>query len=257
MSTSTAIIILGCIILMVITASILQAADKRRRERQRQSALLKQRTTLLQELLIEDSNKVLSPRLRLMVLHKLRFLFGQLNRLNPSDPHFIERLDQTSIMMSAIQDQLGTPFEIELPNTPAGLSDAKNTIRTLGKLLNNMLDAHTISPKDAGPLKMDLQHAMLELQIQSHYLAAKDAMREERYSVAVHNLTTSLNLLQRSQRPDRLIKVEECQTLALEAQQHMQSIIDAKSRQKAKQERDWQELSEEDGIFKKKHVYDD
>jgi hypothetical protein len=243
--------------LMVITASILQAADKKRRDRQRQTSLLKQRTTLLQELLVDDSNNVLTPRLRLMVLHKLRFLFSQLAKLNPNDPQFVERIDQISVMMGAIQPQLGEPFAIELPTTQAGLSDAKNTLRTLGKLLNNMIDARTVSPKEAGPLKMDIQHAMLELQIQGHEMAAKDAMKEQRYSVVVHNLTIALSLLQRSNRPDRMIKIEECQALATEAQRHMQDITDAKARQQAKQERDWQELSEEDGIFKKKHAYDD
>ncbi len=257
MSTTTAVIILACIMLMVITASILQAADKKRRERQRQSALLRQRATLLQDLLVDDSNKVLSPRLRLMVLHKLRNLYGNLAKLNPSDPMLAGRLEQSIVMMSAIQEQLDIPFEPQLPDTPAGLSDAKNAIRTLGKLLNNMIEAHTINPKDSAPLKMDLQHAMLELQIKSHELAAKEAMQEKRYSVVVHNCTTCLNLLQRSKRPDRLVKMEEFQVMATEAQQNIQDISDAKAREKARQERDWQELSEEDGIFKKKHVYDD
>jgi hypothetical protein len=243
--------------LMVITASILQAADKKRRERQRQSALLRQRATLLQDLLVDESNNILSPRLRLLVLHKLRNIYGNLSKLNPADPRPAERLEQTIVMMSAIQEQLGEPFEPALPTTPAGLSDAKNTIRTLGKLLSNMIDAHTISPKDSGPLKMDLQHAMLELQIKSHELAAKDAMQEKRWSVAVHNCTTCINLLQRSQRPDKLAKMEEFQVLATDAQRNIQAVNDAKSRERAKQERDWQELSEDDGIFKKKHAYDD
>jgi hypothetical protein len=256
-STTTVVIILGCIILMVITASILQAADKKKRERQRQTSLLKQRTTLLQELLIDDSNSVLTPRLRLMVLHKLRALYNQLATLHPSDPHFVERIDQVSIMMGAIQPQLNEPFAINLPTTQAGLSDAKSTFRTLGKLLNNMIDAKSVSPKDAAPLKMDIQHGMLEMQIQGHEMAAKEALQEQRYSVVVHNLTTALNLLQRSNRPDRKIKIEEYQALALEAQQHMQAVTDAKARQLAKQQRDWQDLAEEDGIFKKKHAYDD
>jgi len=242
---------------MVFTSAILQAADKKRRERQRKTAILRQRATLLQDLLVDDSNRVLSPRLRLMVLHKLRNLYGNLTQLNPRDSALASRLEQTIVMMSAIQEQLSAPFEMDIPDTVAGLSDAKNAIRTLGKLLNNMIDAKTISAKDSAPLKMDLQHAMLELQIKSHEIAANEAMQDKRFSVVVHNCTTCLNLLQRSKRPDKLTKTNELQALATEAQQQMQAISDKKSKERERMERDWQEIEEEDSIFIKKHAYDD
>jgi len=257
MSTTTAVIILALIMSMVIIASILQAAHKRRRERTRLLMVLRQRSAMLQDLLIDDAVKVLYPRLRLLVLHKLLNVYRKLLQISPREESYMERIDQTKVMISATQEQVNTPFDIEFPTTKAGLSDARNALRTIGKLLNNMIDAQVITPRDSGPIKFDLQQAMLELQIHQHDMQATEAEQAQKYNIAAHNLSTCISLLQRSTNFNKLERIEEYHQRLLKAQDHIEMLKAANERERAKRAKDWQDMKDEDGIFLKKHAYDD
>ncbi len=257
MSISTAVFILGLIMMMVIVASILQAADKRRRERARQLLVLRQRSTMLQDLLVDDAVKALTPRLRLLVLHKLLGVYRQLLIISPRDESFMERIDQTRVMISATQEQVGNPFEPDFPTTKSGLSEARGALRTVGKLLNNMIEAKAISPRDSSPIKFDLQNSMLELQVFQHDQLAKEAELEKKYVVAVHNLSSCINLLQRSTHFNKLERMEDFRQRLVKNQDHVELVKEANKRERERREKDWQEMEDQDGIFLKKHAYDD
>jgi hypothetical protein len=257
MSTSTAVIILALIMAMVIIASIFQAADKRRRERARIMSYLRRRTTMLQELLSEGSIEVLTPRLRLLVLHSLLNVYKQMLKVTPRDQTIAERYEQTRVMIGAVKEQIASPFELKIPETKAGLSEARSALRTVGKMLNNLIEAKTLPTKETTALKFDLQNNMLEIQIHSHDQLAKEAEHEKKYNIAAHNISTCITLLQRSNHPHKMERLDEFKDRLMAAQENLEMYKEAKKRERERREKDWKNVDNEDGIFLKKHAYDD
>lgn len=257
MSTTTAVIILALIMVMVIIASILQAADKRRRERARMMSYLKRRSLMLQELLSEGSIDVLTPRLRLLVLHSLLNVYKQMLKMTPRDMTTMERFEQTRVMISAVKEQLSNSYEMKIPETKAALSDARNSLRTVGKMLNNLIESNTLPTKETSALKFDLQNNMLEIQIHTHDQLAREAEHEKKFSIAAHNLSNCITLLQRSSHPQKMERIDDYRDRLMAAQENLEMFKEAKKRERERREKDWKNVQNEDGIFLKKHAYDD
>lgn len=253
MSTALIIAIVGlALILMVGIAITMQNIEKSKKEKRRLEAGLRTRARNFQFMLDGFPDGFLGKDLRALVAQCLLEVHTQLSTLNPKDKSNQAAQHQTEQLLSTIKNEPAGQNTPQL-NDPKQIKDIQKLLSSLSTFVGKLITSKRINAKQAKVYNHQIQRLNLQTSIDTIEIAAKKAINEKKFKLAVHYLEMGIDKMNKSN-GDGLFspRIEKLQTLHAE----FSSQAEQAATRRDEADKEWDEIDKGDTSWKKNAIYD-
>lgn len=262
--SSVAIIVLIIVLLscLVCYAFISQTLAQKREQRERLVGALTIKARNFKFMLNGFPKGFLPPELTILVQKSLMEIYGQLAELEPENTAHKGELQMLSQQMTDARRNANRQNGVRLDN-PQQISEVKACLEELHKYIYQLEEKKRIPRENAEAHRASIRELVINITVDSYYIAGKQAVDREKPRLALHNLELALRLMERERKSgDFDQRIAEITKLCTELSSHLgeqdqqSTPLDIEPENKEELDNQWSEFAEKDDIWKKKQVYD-
>ncbi len=178
--------------LLVGVAFVLHTMERNKRERMHKEAILRKKVNDLHYMLTNFPDGFLSADLKVLICKSCLDIYQQLAQIAPGRAEYANAINDINAQTADIQKNSSGAIFKPLEN----LAQIKEIRVLLGLLLNyiNRLKAQkTIHQNQAHAFSKQLQQLMLQTNIDTYLISAKEAEEAEKHRLAIHNYTAAMD----------------------------------------------------------------
>ena len=253
MSTALIIALVGAALIMMVGIAItMQNIEKSKKEKRRLESGLRTRARNFQFMLDGFPEGFLGRDLRALVAQCLLEVNTQLATLNPKDTDSQAAQNKSQQLLDQIKNESREQKSLQL-NDPKQIKDIQKLLANLSNFINKLITSKRINAKQAKVYNHQIQRLNLQTTIDTIEDAARKAVKEDKFKLAVHYFEMAIDKMGNSN-ADGLFnpRIEKLQTLLEEFSSQAEQA--ASRREEA--DKEWDQIDKADDSWKKKALYD-
>lgn len=262
--SSVAVIVLIIVLLscLVCYAFISQTLAQKREQRERLIGALSTKARNFKFMLNGFPKGFLPPELTILVQKSLMEIYSQLADLEPENTTHKSELQVLSQQMTEARRTPSRQNTVRLDN-PQQISEVKACLEELHKYIFQLEEKRRIPRESADAHRASIRELVVNITVDSYYIAGRQALDKEKPRLALHNLDLALKLMERERKSgdfdQRIAEIsQQCAELAaqLGEQDQQATTLELDPENKEALDTQWSEFTEKDENWKKKQVYD-
>lgn len=253
MSTALIIALIGLALIMMVGIAItMQNIEKSKKEKRRLETGLRARARNFQFMLDGFPEGFLGKDLRALVAQCLVEVHTQLATLTPKDKSNQTAQNKSQQLLDQIRNESGEQKTLQL-NDPKQIKDIQKLLGNLGTFIDKLIASKRINAKQAKVYTYQIQRLHLQTTIDAIEDAARQAIRDKKYKLAIHYLQMAIDKMNNNNTAGLFSpRIEKLQTLVEEFSGQAEQ---AEAKRKEADE-EWDQIDKGDESWKKKALYD-
>lgn len=180
---------------LVCYAFLSQTIQRKREQRKRLLASLKSRSRTFKFMLNGFPTGFLTKELTLLVQRSLVDVSEQLNRLEPRDTVHKQDLAAATNALANTQRQPAKHNGKVTLQTPQQVKEVKMCLEELYRFIHNIEAKGKLAKSQADHYRKQVKQLVLQITIDSYMMQARAAKSDDKLKLAIHFLSTSLDLM--------------------------------------------------------------
>lgn len=195
-SVAVIVTIVVLLALLVCYAFVSQTLANKREQRDRLVNALSLKARNFKFMLSGFPQGFLPPELTMLVQKSLLEIFNQLVDLEPENEQHKVELQNLSQQMNDARRQPSRQANVRLEN-PQQISEVKACLEELHKYVFQLEEKGRIPRANADAYRSSIRELVVNITVDSYYIAGKQALDKEKPRLALHNLQLALKLMER------------------------------------------------------------
>lgn len=250
-------IVLLSLSLMVGMAFLMHTMERNRRERMHKEAILRKKLGDLQYMLNNFPDGFLGAELKVLICKSLLDVFHQLSQVDPRNNEYKAHIDQINTQAAEIQKKNAGAVFKQLEN-PVQIKEIRALLGMLSNYITRLKNQKVINSHQVNTYAKQLQALLMQTNIDTLLIAAKQSEASMKNRLAIHNYKTALDKIHHNNLESMygaLVEQYEERLEYLEAYEDEHNPLPgAKTREDAAEQ--WDEFLEEKPDWQKKSQYD-
>lgn len=242
------VFIVGASLAVLIGVGILlQTIDNKKKENHQREATLNVRVRNFDYMLNGFPEGFLHPQLKILVCHCLIEVFSQLNKIDPGNKNYADKLVTAQQRLTEFSAKPGKPASVTLSDR-AQIREVQKMLSSLHNFVSKLAASKRIKPVDANHYRKLLQRLLLQTTLDELINPIAEAVDQNNKPLAIHYLQVGRDKMQQ----------ENEDGFYNDSINKHNSRIEALMQQTPTQETDKQQegLAKADDSWKKKSIYD-